>query len=692
MKTIAALLRPVWTALDVQVALLLALLAAITAMVYTSTWGGTAHFYQESLGPSVMMACGHGYVNPDLDKLPELRAFLHPVMSSTESPVPAQFDGTTLPADPPVAPLLLYQRQHRYLMMAIALLWALFGIAWSSLAPLYGVLYGVTAIAWYGIMRLGTGRLAAALMTMLLTFSPLQLNNLLRLRDFSKAPFILLTMLLLGTMMKGGWNTRRVLAASAATGVLVGLGAGFRIDVVICIPAFLVVVWFFLDRRPWLHAGWKTLASALCIALHLLISLPITGPREPDMNAIHYLLGLSKLYDDRLGVGGASYQLIHRYLDLEPVALLQSTNLQPQNLASKNFELDTFALEQASTQLLLHHLRTFPADLVLRSWAAVLRTLDELHSSLDVPAPKGIDSTLGIHLFTVTSAAAHVLTRYTRYAAIGALILISLGNLRLALGTGFLLAYFAGYGAIQFASRHTFHLEFIGFWATGTALTLLFTRFAPLRHREVRAQWKSWMADRPVWQQPAPRRAACFIAIALAAVLIPLWSLRLYQHQTASNFFARELAAAVTTATPVSQEPGRDGHVLFVPAFTEEKAPLRGSTGDASEYLTARFDTSGGALTLMMQYDGAPPDAQLSWGITLPQLSGAPVELHFPAYYIGWAESAGSWTAFKGIEVPEAQRGAFLELRRWQNAPFVPATLLIAPGTEPPRYYQQLVR
>ena len=57
--------------------------ALFVAALLLGTWyvpqvvaaGGRPHFYQEEFGPAVMVACGHGYVNPqpgadaDLDAL-----------------------------------------------------------------------------------------------------------------------------------------------------------------------------------------------------------------------------------------------------------------------------------------------------------------------------------------------------------------------------------------------------------------------------------------------------------------------------------------------------------------------------------------------------------------------------------------------------------------------------------------------
>ncbi len=57
--------------------------ALFVAALLLGTWyvpqvvaaGGRPHFYQEQFGPAVMVACGHGYVNPQ-QPTPDLDAFL----------------------------------------------------------------------------------------------------------------------------------------------------------------------------------------------------------------------------------------------------------------------------------------------------------------------------------------------------------------------------------------------------------------------------------------------------------------------------------------------------------------------------------------------------------------------------------------------------------------------------------------
>ncbi|NJL73357.1 MAG: hypothetical protein HC888_18410 [Candidatus Competibacteraceae bacterium] len=181
---------------DACTALLLFGTAAAIGMLYPATWGGTPHFFQELFGPAVLFACGHGWANPVDAEAPALQAFLHPAMHVNHPPATGACDCHDVPKDLPTAPWSSFQQRQRYLIYAAGFLWRIFGVSWAALAPLYGLLYGLSALALYALFRLGMHRPIAITATLLLISSPIQLNNLLRLRDYSKAPFILLAIAL----------------------------------------------------------------------------------------------------------------------------------------------------------------------------------------------------------------------------------------------------------------------------------------------------------------------------------------------------------------------------------------------------------------------------------------------------------------------------------------------------------------
>ncbi|NIA16196.1 MAG: hypothetical protein GWP08_19205, partial [Nitrospiraceae bacterium] len=148
---------------DARIALVLFACAAVTGMTYVSNWGGTAYFYQRLFGPAVMFACGRGYVNPDLTQAPELAGFLHveDEFNAGRAPDVDAFSPDALPQNLDTVPLNAIQRRQRYLIGAVALVWAWLGVSWPALAPLYGLLYAASVTAAYGLFRLGMRRVFA---------------------------------------------------------------------------------------------------------------------------------------------------------------------------------------------------------------------------------------------------------------------------------------------------------------------------------------------------------------------------------------------------------------------------------------------------------------------------------------------------------------------------------------------------
>src|SRR5262249_40374360 len=135
-----------------------------------------------------------------------------------------------------------------YLMLSVGWTWRDVGMSFRRLGPLAGLLFGVAIAASYGIFRLGMGRLLAVLCACGFGVSALQLLNLPALRDYATAPFLLLLFLLLGLLVTRRPSWRSVLTVSVAFGVVLGIGYGFRYDLLIAIPAFLLAM-IFLDAR-----------------------------------------------------------------------------------------------------------------------------------------------------------------------------------------------------------------------------------------------------------------------------------------------------------------------------------------------------------------------------------------------------------------------------------------------------------
>ncbi len=76
-------------------------------------------------------------------------------------------------------------------MSSVALIWRILGIAWTNVLNLNSVLYALTIIGCYCLLRLCMGRAIPIIGSLLLLYSPFHLSYLPNLRDYSVAPFAL---------------------------------------------------------------------------------------------------------------------------------------------------------------------------------------------------------------------------------------------------------------------------------------------------------------------------------------------------------------------------------------------------------------------------------------------------------------------------------------------------------------------
>jgi hypothetical protein len=245
-----------------------------------------------------------------------------------------------------------------------------------GLAPLFGVLYGLTTALAYANFRLIVGRAAAMAATAALTVSTLHLTNLPNLRDYAKAPLTLALVFVLVALAVRPWRPRTVLLLSLAYGLILGIGYGFRTDLLIDIPPFLITMALFMPGGVLRNLPIKIAAIGLCAAGFVAAGWPIiTSVAGSGGCQWHpFLVGFTAPFDEALGVSGGSYRWGHlprtttcgRPSRVTPAGSIRISG--PSNTARAN--------TTSRAAHLRHLLTTFPADLVTRAYAAVLNVVD----------------------------------------------------------------------------------------------------------------------------------------------------------------------------------------------------------------------------------------------------------------------------------------------------------------------------
>ena len=514
--------RTVPLRVDCAIALLLFAGAAIwgTAHWKRAVAAGQPFYYQLYFEPAVMIACGRGFVVAQ-PQVPAMVPFLWRRVDG--------FSCADIPAGTVLGTEGLYQAPWRYLMLTVGLAWRVLGVSWSGLGPLFGALFGATIAAAYCIVRLGAGPFFAALCAVGLSVSGLHLFYLPQLRDYAKAPFTLVLVFLLGLLVVRRPAWRGTLLIAAAYGAVLGIGYGFRTDFLANIPPLFVTLFGFLDGGLFRHLRLKAAAAILFAAVFLLVGWPVISSvyRSGGCQWHTALLGFSSDYSEPLGIAEAPYQVNREYLDEYAYVSVTSYTAR-RHPGVGHIEYCQPQYDAATGAFLLNVVRQFPADVVVRGYASVLRIVEtpfiwwgraRLAPDGSERLPPNPEGGRGLGL---------------------ALVLIAIGlatavNARSGLFVSFLLLYFGGYPAIQFAPRHYFHLEFITWWAAAFLVQTLVTEVAPLR---AATRHDTWTFVR----RHAARPAAVLVG-GFAGLIAILWVARVYQQATVRPLLERYVSA-----------------------------------------------------------------------------------------------------------------------------------------------------
>jgi hypothetical protein len=593
------------------------------------------------LGAAVAFACGHGFVDPGYAPSPAVEAFLEKRID--------QVSCDELPGSVPMRPPNFTQSLYRYLTLSVGLTWRLLGISWTKLAVLFGLLYAVSVVAVYGLFRLGVNRGAAAAGAVFMMVTPLQLRYLPQLRDYAKAPFILTLILILGLLVVRPFSRRRVLALAAAYGAVMGIGLGFRNDLLINVLPFIVTVVLFLPVPIRSRLTVKLAMLALCAGLFAASSWPILSAYRSGSNTGHVaLLGMMSYFNAPLGVTPSVYDWGAPYDDGFAIKVISSFSerVHHRPVAALSSEYDRAMLEY-----LLLIGRHWPADLVIRACASVLRVAElpfQFRIYTTAAPPAIVDGILG-QIYAVRDAL------FSRLSGIGvpitalAIVAVAGWSVRIAIWLLLSVLYFAGYPAVQFDARHFFFLEFIPL----LAVALL-----------GEAAWRALATAGRVraGEPPSPdlvargRRAVAFGAGSLLLIGAAIVGVRAYQQYHVTALLDGYLATPTETLT-LSRTRVGDGRVLLRPEQLSQSV----EPGVRAAYLVVditRHDCPRALTPVTFRYTPMSGYTDLSRSVDVPvPQTDAPFRLFSPIY-----DAPGAH--FAGVEVNDDECACIAAVRR----------------------------
>jgi hypothetical protein len=619
--------------------------------------GGHASFYQSEFGPAVMFACGRGFQNPDIRNAPALADFLSERADA--------LDCSTLPQTMPIAAFDPFQRASRYLQMAVAVTWRLRGVSWPRLALLSGLFFGAVAALTYCIFRLALSRTFALLGMVPILMSTSNLMLAPHIRDYAKGPFLLAAILGMGLLVVGPTDRQRALVISALLGGVVGLGLGFRTDLIIALVPIVLTVALLLNSL-------SILARLATIIVFLSSFAAVASPMLFDYSSGNNigpvtLLGLTAPFDEPLGVGSSVYEFGGLYNDSLIFTIVNSYVVRVEN-RHEGVDLATREHGAASMKYLGHIAAVFPADFVTRTLAAA-RAVPRYFLESSLYPPPWIRSSVVRHLYRLRGSVSSRLSTIAVAGVVTATIAVSMVDPRFAWLIVVIMIGFAGASAVQFNERHFFYLQFVPWCAFGF-----------LAQNALRAP----TAFRQSGSTPI-RPALVFAVTVSLGVVGALTASRLYQQRTAARLF--ELyEAAPRTPLNVEQQHTESGRVLLAnPEWLQPMSPLSPLSRDAdrveTRFLAVQFrdDLCGPAeLPLTVRYRATLPELDFSERIAvrLPEHAMPATVFFFAAY-----DRPDNSSRFSGVEIEPGDArciGGLFQVEGLARTPMLLTTTLTA--------------
>lgn len=425
--------------------LILAATSWYVGMATLKNWQGPAGSLTNDLFiPAIMMNAGLGFSNIHPENVPNLRSFL-----DFQTP---DFDIQNIPETPERTPLHPYQEFHRYLVYTVALCWKLWGINWDSMKILLGFYLLLTCMGVYAICRLAMNPFLALFVVFAFLLSPAVTSTLPILRDFAKAPFILGVAYCLACIVFRKNKRTHFFIYVLLAGLLLGLGMGFRRDVMIFVPISIFFLFFGSIKRARYAIGAKITATILLVAIFLLAGWPIHKSllQSGYLAAHDTIMGFSSFSDHELGlIQPASCE--KHYLLNDMYSTIKAHYAAGMGATFPKSEYQERAAEPAfdvevKRAYVNKIIMTFPADMLSRAYAAVMNTISGLTQTPIKVEKYGLWFT-GIALLLIAAN-----------SPLRAWLLLAM------------LCCFCGYTSIQYAVRHAFHTSFVPFFFLGLLL------------------------------------------------------------------------------------------------------------------------------------------------------------------------------------------------------------------------------
>lgn len=430
--------------------------ASIHLFYRVDTIGRNYRFEQEWLVPAISLACGQGFTTPSAPYPENMSLFLKQKSNSmSPSDLPKswhRWDNSN------------FVKTHRYLITSIGLFWRVFGIRWDLLKIYATIMFVITVITTYIGIRAIFSKTQAFIIGVLTANSPSLLFLLPSLRDYSKAVFFVLFLAVLLWQLKYLSNITIYGFLAGLLGIIVGIGIGFRQDILVLFLLGLAVALLISIFKIYFQKDWKYLIICIVyVSTFILSGFPILQAIRENKGAVssHSLAqGLAYKVEERLLGGESNYRFAYDSNDM----LIHSVVLT--NARNKGFTelIDNYLAPQYGSAGRLYFrevAKRFPADL----W---MRLVSASSNSFSVPYCFDVEQIVIRQefrrpvRFLKFSNYLILWDKFLAYVGPWALIwtVFLIGRRNVLIGTifGCILVFMLGYTSILFEFRHIIHL------------------------------------------------------------------------------------------------------------------------------------------------------------------------------------------------------------------------------------------
>jgi hypothetical protein len=461
--------------------MLITILAGITLNLVRSGWEQIA--YPQTFVPSIYVACGYGYGSPVDEFDPQVESFI----SGDTSSLNCNDVRTPQNLDQQVAYLGTYYQQ-----LTVGNWWRFVGISWQSLDWLTAIFLGIASSFTFLILRLWLSTLFAIIVTGLSVIPALPF--LVFPRDLMKAPFILGAIFLAFYIVLRRQKTSSYLVSMFAVGAFLGVGLGFRTDVLVGMALITGTAVFFRQGTGERNRSkrWSNVVISLCGVTILLLSfLFASAParsKAPETNqTAHWaLLGLSDSTQDRQSGADERISIVQHHLDTFNFSIVEAH--ASYRGIEESFAPYSMRFGENAQDLYLEAISSFPAmhlKNLLFTGSEVLATgASGLIFVADL-AKNGVKE----NNFPASRNTFFILWVLIVLMWVIFVVTLIVLDRRLGLFALFFIAWITFFPMVQFESRHIFYLSFLTWIPIATALDYTVNRH-PLKFQSLLKSWE----------------------------------------------------------------------------------------------------------------------------------------------------------------------------------------------------------